>query len=66
MLSQLDFKIFGVETIKEEYMFDPDFKDVMLNFKDGKAWAKFFMNDGLLFRANKLCILASSVRLLLL
>jgi hypothetical protein len=47
-------------------MFDPDFKDVMLNFKDGKAWAKFFMNDGLLFRANKLCILASSVRLLLL
>jgi hypothetical protein len=66
MLSQLDFKIFALETIKEQYMFDPNFKDVMLNCKDGKAWAKFFVNDGLLFRANKLCIPASSVRLLLL
>jgi hypothetical protein len=66
MLSQLDFKIFGLETIKEQYMFDPDFKDVMLNYKDGKAWAKFFVNDGLLFCANKLCIPTSSVRLSLL
>jgi hypothetical protein len=66
MLSQLDFKIVGLETIKEQYMFDPDFKDVMLNCKDGKAWVKFSMNDGLLFHGNKLCILASSVRLLLL
>jgi hypothetical protein len=63
MLSQLDFKIFGLETIKERYMFDPDFKDVMLTSKDGKSWAKFFVNDGLLFHANKLCIPASSVHL---
>ena len=29
MLSQLDFKIFGLETIKDQYVHDADFKDVM-------------------------------------
>jgi hypothetical protein len=29
MLSQLDFKIFGLETIKEQYVKDADFKDVL-------------------------------------
>jgi hypothetical protein len=42
------------------------FKDVLLHCKDGKAWNKFIINDGFVFRANKLCIPASSVRLLLL
>jgi hypothetical protein len=31
MLSQLDFKIFGLETIKQQYVFDADFKDVLLH-----------------------------------
>jgi hypothetical protein len=39
---------------------------VLLHYQDGKTWNKFIFNDGFVFRANKLCILASSIRLLLL
>jgi hypothetical protein len=39
---------------------------VLLHCKDGKGWNKFIVSDGFVFRANKLCIPASSVRLLLL
>jgi hypothetical protein len=42
------------------------FKDVLQNYKEGRTWNKFVINDGFVFRANKLCIPASSVRLLLL
>jgi len=66
LLSQLDCRIFGLESIKEQYALDPDFKDVMLNCREGCTWNKFVINDGLLFRANCLCILVGSVRLLLL
>jgi len=66
MLSQLDLKIFGLETIKDQYVHDAYFKDVMQNCKEGRTWNKFIVNDGFVFRANKLCIPASSVRLLLL
>ena len=66
MLSQLDFKIFGLETIKDQYVHDADFKDVMQNCKEGRMWNKFVVNDGFVFCANKLHIPASSVRLLLL
>jgi hypothetical protein len=47
-------------------MHDADFKDVLLHCKDGKTWNKFIFNDGFVFRANKLCIPPSSIRLLLL
>ena len=66
MLSQLDFKNFGLETIKEQYANDVDFKDILLNCREGRTWNKFVINDGFVFRANKLCIPASSIRLLLL
>ena len=66
MLSQLDCRIFGLESIKEQYALDPDFKDVLLNCREGRTWNKFEVNDGLLFRANRLCIPVGSVRLLLL
>jgi len=65
LLTQLGHNIFGLETIKEQYVHDDDFKDVLLHCKEGKAWNKFVVNDGFVFRANKLCILASSIRLLL-
>ena len=32
MLSQLDCKIFVLETIKAQYAHDDDFKDVLLNY----------------------------------
>ena len=66
MLSQLDFKIFGMETIKDQCVHDADFKDVMQNCKEGRIWNKFVVNDGFVFCANKLCIPASFVHLLLL
>jgi hypothetical protein len=68
MLSQLDFKIFDLETIKSQYSHNDDFKDVLLNCKGGggETWTKFILADGFVFRANKPCIPASSVSLLLL
>jgi hypothetical protein len=36
MLSQLDCKIFVLEMIKAQYAHDDDFKDVLLNCKEGK------------------------------
>jgi hypothetical protein len=53
LLTQLDYKIFGLETIKDQYVHDADFKDVLLHCKD-------------VFRDNKLYIPTSSIHLLLL
>jgi hypothetical protein len=66
MLSQLDFKFFGLETIKEQYLHHAEFKDVLQNCRDGRTWNKFVLNDGFVFHANKLCIPDGSVHLLLL
>jgi hypothetical protein len=66
MLSQLDCRIFGLEIIKEQYAFDADFKDVLLHCREGKTWNTILLNDGFLFRANRLCIPVGSIRLLLL
>jgi hypothetical protein len=65
LLSQLDCHIFGVELIKEQYALDPEFKDALLNCKEGCSWNKFVLNDGFLFRANRLCIPVDSFCLLL-
>jgi hypothetical protein len=61
MLSQLDFKMFGLETIKEQYVNDADFKDVLQHCIEGRTWNKFVLNDGFVFCANKLCIPEGSV-----
>ena len=66
MLSQLDYRIFGLEMIKGQYALDDNFKDVILNCKEGRTWNKFVLNDGYLFRANRLSIPVGSVCLLLL
>ena len=58
--------LFGLETIKDLYMHDADFKQVVQNCKDDRTWNKFVLSDGFVFRANKLCVPASSVRFLLL
>jgi hypothetical protein len=66
MLSQLDHKIFGLESIKELYATDIDFKDAYENCRERRTWNKYVLQDGLLYRANKLCVPANSVRLLFL
>jgi hypothetical protein len=62
MLSELDFKNCGLQTVKEQYVDDSNFKDIAMHCKGGKPWGKFHVSDGFLFRANKLCIPPSSVR----
>jgi hypothetical protein len=54
-----------METIKEQYLHDAEFKDALQNCRDGRTCNKFFINDGFVFCANKLCIPDSSVHLLL-
>jgi hypothetical protein len=66
MLSQLDHKIFGLESIKELYATDVDFKNAYENYREGRTWNKYVLQDGLLYHAIKLCVPASSVRLLFL
>ena len=59
-------RFFCLQSVKEQYVLYPNFKDVLLNCREGRAWNKFMINDGFLFRANCLCILVGSVYLLLL
>jgi hypothetical protein len=66
MLSQLDFKIFDLQTVKDLYVNDTNFKDVFAHCVNGKPWGKFHLQDGFLFLTNKVCVPASSVCLLLL
>jgi hypothetical protein len=66
MLSQLDHKFFCLESLKELYATDFDFKDAYENCREDRTWNKYVLHDGLLYRANKLCVPASSVRLLFL
>jgi hypothetical protein len=66
LLTQLDAKVIGLESIKTLYSNDHDFKNAFSNCHDGKGCDKFYVNGGLLFRANKLCIPACSIRNVLL
>jgi hypothetical protein len=66
MLSQLDHNFFGLESIKELYATDVEYKDAYENCREERTWNKYVLQDGLLYRANKLCVPASSVRLLFL
>jgi hypothetical protein len=61
MLSQLDYKIFGLETLKELYATYLGFKDAYENCREGMPWQKSMIHDGLLYCASKLCVPASSV-----
>ena len=54
LLSQLDVKILGLESIKELYANDSYFAEPFSKCNKGKGWKKFHLHDGFLFRANKL------------
>ncbi len=64
--SQLEVKVPGLESLRELYAVDREFSEPYSNCKDGKDWEKYHVHDGFLFRANKLCVPESSLRLLLL
>jgi hypothetical protein len=48
------------------YTTDVDFKDAYENCREARTWNKYVLQDGLLYHAKKLCVPASSVRLLFL
>jgi hypothetical protein len=66
LLTQLDVKVTGLESLCALYATNVDFAEPYRLCSLGKAWDKFHIHDGYLFRANKLCVLESSLRLLLL
>jgi hypothetical protein len=66
MLSQLDHKFFSLESLKELYATNFDFKDAYENCKEGKTWNKYVHHDSFLYNANKLFVPANSVRVLFL
>jgi hypothetical protein len=61
MLPQLDHDFFGLKSIKELYAINFDFKYAYESCREGRTWNKYVLHDGLLYRANKLCVPASSV-----
>jgi hypothetical protein len=66
MPSQLDHNFFGLESIKELFSTNCDFKDAYDNCREGRTWNKYVLQDGLLYRAIKLCVPDSFIRLLFL
>ena len=42
MLSHIDYRICRLETIKGQYALDDDFKDVILNCKEGRVTPRVF------------------------
>jgi hypothetical protein len=45
MLSQLDHKFFGLESIKELYATDVDFKHADENCREGRTWNKYVLQE---------------------
>jgi hypothetical protein len=66
LLNQLEVKVPGLESIKELYTFDHEFSEPYAKCTARKGWEEYQVHNGILFRANKLCIPNSSFRLLLL
>jgi len=66
LLNQLEVKVLGLKSLKDLYNNDAEFLEPHNHSQDGKGWGKYDIHDGFLFRANKLCVPNSLVRLLLL
>ena len=66
LVTQLDTKVLGLESIKTLYAVDADFNEPFSRCIDGKGWDKYYVHDGFLFRTNKICIPAYSIHQVLL
>jgi len=66
LLNQLEVKVLGLESLKDLYNNDAEFLEQCNHCKDKKGCETYHIHDGFMFRANKLCVPNSSVRLLLL
>ncbi|KAK1681407.1 hypothetical protein QYE76_042255 [Lolium multiflorum] len=66
LLTRLEFHILGLEEIKELYPSDSFFGPIFAKCSVDRGFDDFYLHDGYLFKANKICIPESSLRKLLL
>ena len=66
LLPELELDAIGFEHIKDLYAHDPTFAIPYAKCLTHTSWDRYYIKDGYLIRANKLCIPESSLRLLLL
>ena len=66
LVTQLELNVIGFEHIKDLYEHDPTFAIPYAKCLTHPSWERYYIKDGYLMRANKLCIPDSSLRLLLL
>jgi len=64
LLSVMSVEVVGFERLKEEYESCSEFGEIYLTLKDEnhRVINDYHLQDGYLFRDNKLCILKTSVR----
>ena len=65
LLTYLDVKIPGLESVSALYATDHDFAEPYRLCALKHDWDKYHIHDGYLFRVNKLCIPESSLHLFL-
>ena len=66
LVTRVELNVIGYEHIKDLYANDPSFATPYAKCLTHTSWEQYYIKDGYLMRANELCILESSLRLLLL
>jgi hypothetical protein len=66
LVTQLELNVVGFEHIKDLYAHDTSFAIPYAKCHANTYWERYYLKDGYLMWANKLCIPESSLRLLLL
>jgi hypothetical protein len=66
IVTQLELNVVGFEHIKDLYEHDDSFATPYAKCLANTYWKRYYIKDGYLMRANKLCVPKSSLRLLLL
>lgn len=64
LISILETRLLGFETLKDYYKDDVDFGEIYSNCENG-AFGKYIMQGGFLFKENRLCIPRHAIRELL-
>ncbi|KAK1595925.1 hypothetical protein QYE76_007775 [Lolium multiflorum] len=63
LLTRLEFHVLGLEEIKELYPSDAFFGPIFAKCSVDRGFDDFYLHDGYLFKANKICIPEEVVRL---
>ena len=66
LLTRLEINVLGLDEIKDLYPSDPYFGPIFSKCSIERGFNDFYLHKGFLFKQNKLCILDSSLRKLLL